>query len=301
MNIAILKTSKKERFKMATKKKTATTTGKKDVVKKDEAALPMSVEELEALSGKGFEDADKDAYAIPFLRILQSNSPQVNEDDAAYIVGAKPGMFFNTVTGALYGKEIEIIPVHYGRDFVEWRPNRGGFVRAHGSDPAILDKVKEIDDKNNSILDNGNIIQDSRNFFILIADRILDGPIILSLVSTGLRHSQKFMTLLGNLRIPNSKTNAQAPMFAGRWRIWTVQNENDDGKWYQIGNRAMTAVEFIGWCSKEQMAAGLEAHKLVRSDASRADYDSVMDGEQATNAGQASQRGGNVDDDDVPF
>ena len=248
---------------------------KKDIATTGGAALPVAVEELEAMSGYGFEDADRDAYAIPFIRLLQTNSPQCNPDEAAYIDGARAGMFFNTVTGQLYGKEINVIPVHYGRDFVEWQPNRGGFVAAHGPDPSILDRVVEIDDKNNSILQNGNIIQDTRNHFVLLADAPEAGPIIVSLNSTGIRHSKKWMSLLGNLILPNS--TKKAPMFAGVWKISSIQNENDEGKWYQIGNKSATCVEFIGWVSKPQLEAAKAARELIISGTAKADWESNVD------------------------
>jgi len=250
-------------------------TTKKDVAKKNDAELPVPLEEFEGMEGQGFEDTDKDAYAIPFLRVLQSNSPQCNEDEDSYIKGAKPGMMFNTITGDLYGKEVEIIPVHYTRDFVEWRPNRGGFVQSHGSDPAILERVEKIDDKNNQILDNGNVIQDTRNHYILIADKLVDGPVIFSLNSTGVRHSRKWMTLLSNLVLPNS--TKKAPMFAGVWRVSTVQNENDDGKWYQVGNKSMTAIEYVRWVNSRELDAARGARKLITSGTTRADYDSLRD------------------------
>lgn len=269
----------------------------KAVTKKEEAALPISVEEMEALSGQGFEEADKDSYAIPFLRILQSNSPQVDEAGPAYIDGAKPGMFFNTVTGKLYEREVSVIPIHYTRDFVEWKPNREGFVQSHGNDPTVLDRVVRVDDKNNSILDNGNIIQDARNHFVLLADNIEAGPVIFSLSSTGIRHSKKWMSLMNALRIPGS--SKQAPMFAGIWKLQAVRNSNDDGVWYQIGDRTMTGVEFQSWVTKEQLSAATEARKLVMSGEAHADYESTIDGETRGDSGNRPMPQGS--DEDVPF
>jgi len=257
-------------------KKSETTTENKSVVKKDEAALPISVEELEAMSGQGFEGADKDSYAIPFLRILQSTSPQINEDEPAYIEGAKVGMFFNTITGELFGKELDVIPAHYARDFIEWMPNRGGFVTTHGSDPVILDRIVKIDDNNNSILDNDNVIQDTRNHYVLLADHLEQGPIILSLTSTGIKHSKKWMTLMNTLMIPNSKK--QAPMFAGVWKIESVQNKNDDGTWYQVGDKSATCIKFKNWVDKDQLEAATSFRKLLAAGEAKADWDSA-DGE----------------------
>jgi hypothetical protein len=225
--------------------------------------------------GTGFEGADQDAYAIPFLRVLQTNSPQVNDDEPSYIKSAKAGMFFNTVTGDLFGKEVTVIPVSYKRDFVEWKPQRGGFVRSHGADPSIVDRIVETDEKNNQYLDNGNIIQDTKNHFLLISDRLDDGPIILSLTSTGIKHSKKWMSVMRRLQLPNKKA---APMFSSTYKIWTVQNENDEGKWYQIGDKHVTAIDRIDWVNELQYEAVKAALELVST--SSAAYDSIQPQEE---------------------
>ena len=257
---------------MQKKESSETTPETKEVVKKDD--MPIAVAELESLSGQGFEGACKDSFAIPFLRILQTNSPQCNPDEPSYISASRAGMLYNTVTNLLYGKEVVVIPVHYGREFIEWLPNRGGFVQSHGPDPAICKRVVQVDDKNNSILDNGNILQDVRNHYILVADALSDGPLIMSLSSTGIKHSKKWMTLMGNLLIPNS--SKRAPMFAARWKIQTVQNENAEGKWYQFGNKSSTAIAFDGWVTKEQLSAAISARELITSGQVDADWDSTV-------------------------
>src|SRR4051812_27693664 len=43
----------------------------------------------------GFEKGD---VALPFMRVLQSNSPQVKPKNAKYIDGAQEGFFFNSAT-----------------------------------------------------------------------------------------------------------------------------------------------------------------------------------------------------------
>ncbi|HKU52551.1 MAG TPA: hypothetical protein VJQ25_08795, partial [Nitrospira sp.] len=53
----------------------------------------------------GFERGD---VAIPFLRILQSNSPQVKKQNAKYVIDAEAGMFFNTATNDIYSGDTGI-------------------------------------------------------------------------------------------------------------------------------------------------------------------------------------------------
>ena len=279
---------------MAIKKKTT------DVVKKEEAGLPIPAADLAALSGQGFEDADSQAFAIPFLRILQALSPQVDQTEAAYIDGASQGQFFNTITNELYGDSVEVIPVHYVREFIEWAPNRGGFQKAHGSDPAILDRVTRVDDKNNQYLDNGNTIQDTRNHFVLIVSELYKGPVILNLSSSGIKHSRKWMSMMNALVIPGTET--KAPMFAGVWEIKTTKNKNDDGTWYMIGDKNVTCVEFKCWVNKTELNAAQEARKLIKSGTAKVDWEAV----KSEPAGKGPHTDPNtvpddVRDEDIPF
>jgi hypothetical protein len=286
---------------MAKKKET------QEVAVKEEAGALTTFGALEEMSGQGFEGADKDAFAIPFLRILQSGSPQVDDSEPSYIEGAKPGMFFNTITGELYGKSVKVIPVTYGRAFIEWAPNRGGFIKDHGNNPVILDRVTEVDDKHNAILDNGNVIQDTRTHTVLLADNVHAGPVILSLTSSGIKHSKKWMTLMNGLLLPN--TTKQAPMFASVWEVETVKNENDDGKWYQIGNKSSTAIKNLAWVNQQQLEAAVACSKMVSSGAAKADWGSTIDESKSSANGLSggspeSKLNNNLEgtgDDGMPF
>lgn len=278
---------------MTKAKKSATAAEDKQVVEKKNTEIAV-MSQLADLGGQGFETADKDAYAIPFLRILQSNSPQVNEDEEAYIEGAKAGIIFNTITGELYGKKLQIVPVHYGRSFIEWAPNRGGFVKDNGPDPKILERVVQVDDKNNSILDNGNIIQDTRNHYILLAEFPELGPLIMSMSSTGIKHSRKFMTIMSNLQLPNE--GGKAPMFAGVWVLESILNKNDEGSWYGFGNKAKTCIEFHRFVDKKQLDAALQAREIVTSGDVKVDWESAMDNAKEINPDEVKPGQDNFDE-----
>ena len=62
--------------------------------------------------GTGLEEMTSDDLAIPFIRVLQAMSPQVNKRAPEYVDGAEVGMLFNTVTNSVYDGEkgVEIVP-----------------------------------------------------------------------------------------------------------------------------------------------------------------------------------------------
>jgi len=114
-------------------------------------------------AGTGLEEASADDYAIPFLRILQSMSPQLKKSDGKYIQGAEEGNFFNTVTESVYdGTEgVMIIPCAYKKKYIEWvtRGNGGGFVSDEHS-ASILKECKK-DDNGRFMWTNGNQIAET--------------------------------------------------------------------------------------------------------------------------------------------
>ena len=71
---------------------------KSDVAVKVASTTALAlVSSLEQDAGAGLEHMDKEDFALPFLRLLASNSPEVSD-----VEGARPGMFYNSVTGQLH-------------------------------------------------------------------------------------------------------------------------------------------------------------------------------------------------------
>ena len=73
-------------------------------------------------AGQGLNMTQED-LALPFLKVLGQLSPECNKRDAKYVEGAEPGMIINTVTNEIYNGEkgIDVIPVHYKRQYIEWQ------------------------------------------------------------------------------------------------------------------------------------------------------------------------------------
>lgn len=191
----------------------------------------------EADAGAGFEEATSDAYAIPFLYILQSNSPQVKKSDGAYIQGAEEGMFYNTVTGDIYnGTEggVILVPCHFAQRYIEWKPREsgGGFIQEHPpTSPLIGQTVK--DEKNRDKLPNGNNLVDTRNHYcLLILPNQTPQPIVVSMSSTQVKKSRNWMSKMNGLKMQVGNKLVQAPMFSRRYRATTVPEKNDQGSWF---------------------------------------------------------------------
>ena len=86
-------------------------------------------------SGGGFEKKTGADLSIPFINLLQSNSPEVQKSKDGSV---RIGFMKNTVTGEVVSGDegLYFLPVHDDSAFVEWVPRTrgGGFVAVH--DPA---------------------------------------------------------------------------------------------------------------------------------------------------------------------
>src|SRR5690348_2396641 len=145
--------------------------------------------------GAGFGDMTQEDLAIPFFAILQKGSPQVEEGGAAYIEGAKPGMFFNTVTKEFFDgrdKGTRFIAVHHDHKFIEWKPrdDGGGLVAVHDANSEFVVNARKTGPKFGKIeVEGGNELAETFSVFGLLIKEGGDyEPGILTFGSTQIKH-----------------------------------------------------------------------------------------------------------------
>ncbi len=221
---------------------------KAQVAKEEAAKEAAKLEFLEAQSGVGFEGIGAEDFQIPFLRILQPLSPQVDEDADEYVSGAKSGMFANTVNNRLYGTTINVIPLMYKKIWLEWAPHRGGLVGRHepGSIPVNKDKFSSWKAVSDS--EEPNDIAEHHVFYVIAAEHPEEGPMVFSLWSSGIKHARNWNTQIMMTKLPSGN---RAPFFSSVWKLETVRNKNDAGIWYQIGERK-SMIERVRFITQEE-------------------------------------------------
>lgn len=211
-------------------------------VKKNTA---LAVVDYDEDAGSGFEQADKDAYAIPFLSVLQAGSPQVKKSDGAYIKGAEEGSLFNSVTQEVVAGDVgvQVIPCYYTRRFVRWgaRELGGGFKAEYTPDDPIVSTASTIDgrsyfadDKSEINPKTSDVLVDTRNHYVLIAKA--DGsftPAVVSMTSSQLKKSRQWMSKMDGLKFTGKDGQVKTkPMFSHLYTLTTVPESNDAGSWF---------------------------------------------------------------------
>lgn len=185
-------------------------------------------------AGAGFEGTSGDDLSIPFVSILQSNSPQVEEENPP---GAKAGMLYNTVTREMIPGEqgVVFLPVHKEHVFVEWVPRNegGGFVGTY--DPGAAE-VKDAIAANGGQrtgklhLPNGNELIETFYVYGLTLDdegKETTGFGVVSFTSTKIKPCRDWTTAMYTLK-------GKPPMFANRARLKTVRQKNEHGTYHNF-------------------------------------------------------------------
>ncbi len=194
-------------------------------------------------AGHGTENVSSADLVLPFLGVLQSNSPQVVEDiENGGIKDAKMGMLFNTVTDELFDGKVGVLftPAYTERCFVEWVPRDkgGGFVAVHKVDsPFVKQSVKDSESAgmkfgkiftsfDGSGIPNGNqLVETFYVYGVIRADEASDpSPVVIAFTSTKITVYRRWMTKV-EIFAPRGDT----PLCAHNVRLTTKIQNNTKG------------------------------------------------------------------------
>lgn len=193
----------------------------------------LEITAQDAGMGVSFKQEDQ---LLPLIYVLQTNSPIVDKRGDVYVEGAEAGHFWlrNALDPIKDGEDgIVVIPCEMQRTWIEWLPNRGGFVARHDKPPADMETqmVRGDDGREKPVLtrrDSGNIIQDTREFFLLVNG----SPYVLPCTGTKHTFARQWNTFFMQFR--NPKTSEIMPAFSRKYRLTTVPASNAIGKWFGI-------------------------------------------------------------------
>ena len=200
------------------------------VTTKKEGALATNL--FEADANEGTQNISQQDLALPFLKILGQLSPEVNKRDGKYVEGAEPGKIINTVTNKLYD-EIEVIPVFYKRQYVEWADrgtSTGAPVAIHSADSDIISQTTRGKDYKDRLA-NGNYLENTANHYVIYLN---DTPqqALVSMKSTQLKVSRKWNSMMMGIKMQGKNGLFTPPTYSHIYKLKTVQMSNDKGTWF---------------------------------------------------------------------
>lgn len=186
--------------------------------------------DLDEFAGKGGSDKPEDRV-LPFLAIVQTNSPQVNKRDEKYIEGIEVGDIFNTATNSFWpGSEgVDFVWSNFMKQDVEWklRSEGGGYVASHNWPSGI--QTKDVEGRR--INPAGHQMVETGYYFGIMYDT--GDPAVIGMSSTNLGASRRWHTLKDQFKVKNRLGQfVVAPTFSRIYTVKSVYLENEKGNWY---------------------------------------------------------------------
>jgi hypothetical protein len=210
------------------------------VVTRAPAQLPAGYEGMDLAADAAHHNPEMTAQdvALPYIYVLQANSPQVNPGRSEYIEGAQASMFLNNVSGEVFDGRNDgflFVPAYYERKLVEWvhRDNGGGWVADHAIDSGIMQKTRP-DEKGKPRLQNGNVIVETAYHYglMLNPDTEVWEQCVIAMKSTGLKANRKWNNAIITSKIPG--TDVQAPRFLFAYNVKTKMETKGDNSWWNF-------------------------------------------------------------------
>jgi hypothetical protein len=271
---------------MASKKKTT------DVVAVDPNAnaLVPAIDYGEDF-GSGLDDVGRDEAGIPFLKILQAQSPEVIGPNGK-IEGARAGLILNTGTQELL-ESITIVPALRQHVFVEWRPKNqgGGLVALHQPgiemvEAAIAENARAIEAGENSrkkpgkmkygefYTPEGNELVETYYVFGVILDN--DNPagiVVLPFASTAIKvYKKQFISRARYCMVDDgSGRKRNPPIYAHRVVVTAGQESGDGFTWFNpvitfaVDNNAVQSLmtpDHPGFAAARDLKAMIEGGEI---------------------------------------
>lgn len=241
-------------------------------------------EDLTALYSQGDEFTSED-LTIPFIRIAQKLSPQVDKDAGEYIEGLEPGMIFNTATGEFWdGNDgVAVIIATARRELTEWKPRGsgggGGLVENYGTDLSPLtDPENTKNDKGRVINKDKNELVEAMQYYVQQVD-VTSGfadPAVISMSSSNFKPARDLNLMLrtAKFQLPNGQVIKKPSSFLYVYKLTTVKRQNDDGTWYVFKPQQFCLTQELP-NGKDLLVQASEFKKMVVGGKVKADHETA--------------------------
>lgn len=274
----------------------------KTQVKKTDAQVPTEYD-YGGDFDQGYENQTQDDLTIPFLSVLQSNSPQLDTIEAA-----KAGMLINTVTEELTKPEegVAFVPVTTEHCYVEWTPRvkGGGFVAKHDVDsPTVLKALDESQEFGVYLTPEGNELVETFYVYAVSLDEDLQPgeAFVIPFTSTKIKKYKRWSTKINTFMIRTPAGRRKPPIFAHQVKITAVKERNNKGDFWNFDLAPLNGslVESLLPPGSPALEAAKDFRETVAEGNARVAYDTQKTADGA--GGDARPQKTVVDNEEIPF
>ena len=187
-------------------------------------------------SGVGLETTEGLSQTLPFLQIIQSNSPEIKRSHEQYdnrkIEGASEGDIVFLPEKILFKQEegVKVIPLAFKNVYTEWRPkdSGGGFI---GLQPLSVSTMSGYEKDGVIERLNGNELINTIYVALLFETNGEWKDGVVAFTSTQLKKARAWSKMITGFRYSDSPGTAP-PIFACTFRVKTEMESNDRGNWF---------------------------------------------------------------------
>jgi len=253
-------------------------TTRKKAVAETKTELPV-IAGLEDYEGVGGEEVTSADLAIPFLRLVQSNSPQAKKSSPDYIEGIEEGDILNTATGQFWKADegITVLPVYYRREKLEFilQSEGGGFVGAHPADAVFRTEKNE---NGRDVIaagepNAGNEILDTMQFFVIALPE--GGEPFLAMMGlsrTQTKYGKRWLTAC-----VQNYNGRRPPMWMFKWHLTSRFDHKDDHTWASWNIAKVSEEPWFTDVQDPLFQLCAEAYQNIRSDSVKVDRSQMTD------------------------
>jgi hypothetical protein len=257
-------------------------------IAEDNTALALAEDFLTG-SDDSMDDFAQGDFLVPYLRILQQLSKELQKGHQKYVAGATAGEVINSATKRRWDgdKGMYIIPIAFSHRYQAWRPNNGGPADDYGSNDAVY-KSLTPNEKGKRINGEGNEVTDSNQYFVFVVDpETGDYEMgVISMSGSQAKKARQWNSVIANRRIKVKGNTVSPPMFFFAYKVTTVPESNEQGNWFgwSISPEEGMAVSSIpnarailedAKATRERIKAG-----EIKTQAEEVDEDVLGDGEE---------------------
>lgn len=257
----------------------------------------------------GFEGTKITDLSIPFINVLQANSPEVEEQT---VKGAGSGDLLNSVTKEILKQPLIVQPVFREEAWIEWVPRNkgGGLAGRHEPNSEIVSAVikknngsrippQDADGKRPPFrIASGNDLVETYYVYCLILDeegKEVDGYCVLAFSSTKIKVYKNWLTAMYTQK-------GSPPIFANRAAISTVRQKAEGGNFYNynIGpyadNWRDSLIDPSNEIGEKLLKGAQDFRKMISEGLARPDYTGTTGDDAVEGAKDKPTK-----DDEMPF
>lgn len=236
-------------------------------------------------AGRGL-DLTLDDLLIPFIKLLQDDSKELDSDEDRYIEGVSKGQILNMATKQAVDGDVGmvLVPAVKRRTFVEFLPDRAGFVAEHEPNSQVVLKAQaEATSRNDLKTKSGNPLVETKSIFAIVLENDVPvGYVVVPFTSSKLSAWNEYWTAVDSMRVktPNGdrKLTDVAAIWGLRVHLRSKFTKNAKGKFYNYvmspfgGGVAdsLIAPSHLGYQAAKSLAEAVEAGR-ARADTSTMD------------------------------